>query len=201
MNEWAQKVFLGAEVLPEDTKYGDFLVFGSKNSVDFDVIVLVPLKYLQNSSPHILVKENLVVNSILAGVVLKGKAVNTCFGFWQNGRIVACQKGSIEETNNSILKTFELHLEWQTLKRCPIFVHLERTKESKQAKMFGVIRMVTSCLSHAHFGTDESAEEIRRILMNVLNFPQFSALSEQEWDLFCVLVLKICDLKKSVLNE
>lgn len=169
-----------------------WIIFGSKTSTDWDVIVLVEPEFLQNP-PHILLRKNLEMDQILGKIlnVKVNKPVNSCFGYWNNGVIVTCQKGSVEETNNSIFHTYHNHP--QMYETCPINRVLPRDLQSKQRKVLGSIRMIVSIITHCELNCN-----IREILISIMKIPEFN--NSSAISLFKILCLKIVDLKKSIVN-
>lgn len=183
----------------------EYMIFGSKSSIDFDVIIKVPIEYL-NNKPNVLLAQNLIMDKYFSNYLnslhndeKSNKVVNSCFGYWENGLMIACQKGSVEETNNAIITTFGYHQKYQMYDQCPLVKFLPRDLKSKQMKIMGGIRMIVSTLSHSNFIQDNTAS-IRKILTSIILIPEFQTLDQMNIDMFKILCLKIVDLKKSVIN-
>lgn len=92
-----------------------FYIFGSKSSVDYDVLLIVDeLKTIDEN--HKLIKEwneKLEKKFVDAGMVRK--KVNCNLAVIENHLIVAVFKGTYDEVNNSVLYTYPLHKQFFAL--------------------------------------------------------------------------------------
>lgn len=92
-----------------------FYIFGSKSSVDYDVLLIVDeLKTIDEN--HKLIKEwneRLEKQFVEAG--LEHKKVNCNLGVYGMGQIIAVFKGTYDEVNNSVYYTYRNHKQFFTL--------------------------------------------------------------------------------------
>lgn len=91
-----------------------YIIFGSKTSLDLDIIIWIP-KHLTILLPHEYIKTAKIADEKISHILNIDKKVNSCFGHWDiddihnNTNLLWCQKGTIEETNNSIIYTYYNH--------------------------------------------------------------------------------------------
>ena len=92
-----------------------FYIFGSKSSVDYDVLLIVDeLKTIDEN--HKLIKEwNEKLEKQFVEAGLEHKKVNCNLGVHGIGRISAVFKGTYDEVNNSVFHTYTLHKQFWTL--------------------------------------------------------------------------------------
>ena len=144
----------------------EWIIFGSKTSTDIDIMVILPMNVVDaigkrhniytsfyrrmdgNLLPHI---QNMAVwnNKNLDEYILHNgeiKPVNTSCGNIQDGVLIWSVKGSVGESNNSILATFKNHP--QMFSECPIFRKLDRDID---AKILSSLRMVVGCLARSEY--------------------------------------------------
>ena len=108
-----------------------YIIFGSKTSIDLDIIVQVPIEFtqldLQTNVFNTICEE---LDELLKTHLNQDKEINSSLGYWTNGVLIWCQKGSdIAEVNNSLIETFNNHK--QLLTACPITIKLERNVNNK----------------------------------------------------------------------
>lgn len=106
----------------------EYIIFGSKTSLDCDLIIQVPVEFTElnfNTDVFNIMCE--IFDKLLGPIIGTTKVINSSLGYWNNGRIMWAQKGSeTSEVNNSIMLTFHNHRDLQMYNDCPIYQHLER---------------------------------------------------------------------------
>lgn len=92
-----------------------FYIFGSKSSVDYDVLLIVDeLKTIDEN--HQLIKEwNEKLEKQFVEAGLEHKKVNCNLGVYGMGQIIAVFKGTYDEVNNSVYYTYKRHKQFYTL--------------------------------------------------------------------------------------
>lgn len=92
-----------------------FYIFGSKSSVDYDVLLIVDeLKTIDEN--HKLIKEwNEKLEKQFVEAGLEQKKVNCNLGVYGMGQIIAVFKGTYDEVNNSVYWTYNRHKQFFTL--------------------------------------------------------------------------------------
>lgn len=172
----------------------EWMKFGSKTSIDFDIIVYVP-EVFRLYDPHVpkIICQQLdeILRPYFFGLS-SSMEINSCLGCWENGQIVWCQKGSIGETNNSLKETFYNHTEIQMYEQCPITVTLPRDLPLKAT---GAIRMITGIFTHCSFINDKVGNLVR-FLPVMLGIPQLCKLESKQLDRFLATMVKMMDIKK-----
>lgn len=129
--------------------------------------------------------------------ILKIKKVNTCLGNWKDGILKWSQKGTISETNNAIINTFEHHLYVQMFKVCPLIKLMIRDEKDKRTKIITALRMITSIFTH----TTMEDDDIYKILEKILNIEEIKNLDSNTYNRINIILIKIYDLKKSTYNK
>lgn len=123
-----------------------FQRFGSADSEDVDILVFVDEIPSATNACHILCKEL----ELRLSTVFQNKILNINLGIAQNGRLTKVFKGALDETNNALFFTYNLHeqhFENQISKTIPrnvehklhrasriILSHLSRTNERERIK-------------------------------------------------------------------
>lgn len=106
----------------------EYIIFGSKTSLDCDLIIQVPVEFTElnfNTDVFNIMCE--IFDKLLGPIIGTTKVINSSLGYWNNGCIMWAQKGSeTSEVNNGIMSTFHNHLDLQMFTDCPIYQHLER---------------------------------------------------------------------------
>lgn len=92
-----------------------FYIFGSKSSIDYDVLLIVDeLKTIDEN--HKLIKEwNKKLEKQFVEAGLEHKKVNCNLGICNNGQIIAVFKGTYDEVNNSVYWTYSRHKQFFAL--------------------------------------------------------------------------------------
>ncbi len=86
-----------------------FQIFGSKTSQDVDAIVFVD-SILDN--PHYALEECKVYNKKIAEFLKTDKEINSNLAIVDRGRIQKVLKGTEDEVNNSLIRTYDLHKQY-----------------------------------------------------------------------------------------
>lgn len=122
-------------------KLENFNVFGSKSSLDRDIIVFLDkIPSLEDCK-----KLSLELNPILEELFNDDKKANSNFGVVKNGILTEVFKGTVDEVNNSLLETYGLH---KQLRPLLIESHLPRNKEQK---LLRVARIILSFFSRTEY--------------------------------------------------
>ena len=177
----------------EQTWKFEYFVFGSISSTDIDVAINAPeIAFSLDPHYHTVLCDNLVteLQKLFWNVFHDYRPINPCLVSLNNGTITKCQKGSVDETNNSIFHTFGFHSQIQMFKVCPITHTLKR---SVQIKVLGAIRMMTGILTNA----DLDIEDTRKLALNSLLIDELKLLDKDELQRYLSTILKGCDIKTS----
>ncbi len=140
-----------------------WIVFGSSLSTDIDVAVYIPPCYITRIKGF----ETLLCSHLdneLSKVFshLSSKPINTCLAFWCDGKIIWCQKGSIAESNNSYISTFNNHTYLQYYSSCPLNIILPRNIPEK---VCSATRMIITALGSASYCQDNEAQKLFFVLL------------------------------------
>jgi hypothetical protein len=92
----------------ESNKLPNFQIFGSENSKDYDVLVFVDNIPQVTDDAHQLCK---YYNNILEPV-LNDKPLNCNIGVIQDGQLVDCFKGTVDELQNVLYYTYKNHKQY-----------------------------------------------------------------------------------------
>ncbi len=170
--------------------YGDFtfklkyLIFGSKNSLDFDVMVWIPEELtLQPSHKFIQMCEKLdvllypILNNWGKDEFSKYKPINSCCGHWNitenSNKLKWTQKGSeLAETNNSIILTFEKHKQMYDV--CPFTDLIPRDYKKK---VLGAVRQIVGKFSR----TKLERPELDKFICEYIQIPKFSQIDVKKY--------------------
>ena len=132
-----------------------FYVFGSKDSIDYDVLVQVDHIPQDIDKAHNICKD---FNTKLSTILI-GKELNTNLAIFDNGKIVQVFKGTIDELNNVIFYTYHLHNQYHPN---PITSPVRRDVDQK---ILRVARFILSFYSRTFL-----RQEIKNALRNDLTF-------------------------------
>jgi len=132
-----------------------FYVFGSKDSIDYDVLVQVDYIPQDIDKAHNICKD---FNTKLSTILI-GKELNTNLAIFDNGKIVQVFKGTIDELNNVIFYTYHLHNQYHPN---PITSPVRRDVDQK---ILRVARFILSFYSRTFL-----RQEIKNALRNDLTF-------------------------------
>lgn len=83
-----------------------FQIFGSKSSLDIDVMVFVD--FIEDN-PYYALERTKVYNKEIAKFLNTDKEVNSNLAIVENGIIKQVLKGTEDEVNNSMIRTYDLH--------------------------------------------------------------------------------------------
>lgn len=86
-----------------------FQIFGSKSSQDIDVIVFVDTII---DNPYYALEECKVYNKKIADFLKTEKEINSNLAIIENGIIKKVLKGTEDEVNNSLIRTYDLHVQY-----------------------------------------------------------------------------------------
>jgi len=144
----------------------EYMVFGSKTSLDCDLIIKVPLKFTElNLRTDVFNVICEILDAIMGPIINTPKVINSSLGYWSNGAILWAQKGSdIAEINNGIIATFQNHPGLQMYDVCPLTLHLKR---NLTYKITTTVRDLLCKMNKTRFsGTDS---EIMDLSCNLVN--------------------------------
>jgi hypothetical protein len=172
-----------------------WMVFGSKTSVDCDVIIFVSSEFVQSQPrPDICNKMCEILNPFLEQIIGKAganektetkiketKEINCSIGYWHEGEIKWAQKGSdLGEVNNSIMATFNNHPSLQMISCCPLTVTLKR---DVWYKIQTTIRDILCKMNKSRYHDDPLGICITRmqsLIVNILAIPEIMAYSKND---------------------
>ena len=146
----------------------EYNIFGSKSSNDYDLAVRVNSIPII-AEPHELCKH---YNSHFSKI-LTGKKINSNLVVVENGILVNCFKGTVDELNNAILDTYDLHSQDYP---CFIKKRLERALELKIVRclrgflsMYSRTELRTEIKSALRGNVREQIEVLKKIdLLNTI---------------------------------
>ena len=143
-----------------------YIIFGSENSLDLDILVWIP-NHLTKLPSHEYIKAAKIVDNI----VNSEKSVNSSFGHWDintndtnNSKLLWCQKGSLGETNNSIIYTYKNHEQIYPLEFKKLL------KRNIPLKIMTSIRTILGKLSR----TQINRPNLDNIIYKYINNPYFN---------------------------
>lgn len=127
-----------------------FNYFGSEDSRDWDVVFFVGAQHLVK--PDLMKEMTMVLNRAL-WLARTGKAanlympgvVNSNLALVEDGVITKCYKGTADEMNNALYKTYNLH---QQVHPCAVTRHVKRDVDLKVLRTFRVILSFLSRTQH-----------------------------------------------------
>lgn len=128
-----------------------YVIFGSENSLDCDVMVFVDSKTNQAESA----KKCLELKQSLKQYIKTEKELNVNIAILKDGQIVWAYKGTPDECNNSILDTAKLHPENKE-----IFI-TKRVSRSLEIKLIRALRIILSMITRT-----DRREDVKRALKN-----------------------------------
>lgn len=140
----------------------EYLVFGSQDSVDTDVMLIT------DSIGTIQECRDIVSNWKQENQFSFDKKLNCNLCIIKNGIVIDVFKGTPDEVNNSIYYTFDLHVE-NLLKKCPIKRKVNRNVE---LKILRSVRIILGFLSRT-----EKRTEIKSALRGTI-FQKISLLKK-----------------------
>lgn len=162
-----------------------WLIFGSKTSQDVDIAIYVPPELIIKMDRHYLeICEQL--DKCLVPILKTNKPINSCLVFWDNQKLIWCQKGGIDESHNSYVLTFDNHQ--QMLQACPLVGLMER---DVNMKICGATRMLIGTLSSASYHGDS-----RKILREMLTKPEITQIQDIN-NFILVLIGRLPDIQLS----
>lgn len=186
----------------------EYILFGSRSSIDYDVIVNVHPEMI-TLQPHKLLLICDELNKILIqNTSLSNKPINTCLGYWKDEdphlqsnvgshkyKLLWSQKGTIAETNNSIIMTFKHHP--QIFESCPLTQLMLRDRKDVQLKIMAAIRMITSVFTSATTDYHITCN----ILNKIANVKEVEILDIPTRDRMLLILIKVYDLKTATYNK
>jgi hypothetical protein len=172
----------------------EYLVFGSRSSMDYDVMVNIPFE-LTKLKYHNFLLICQKLDNILEPIILKeNKPINTSLAHWnKSGSIIWSQKGTISESNNAIVSTFKNHKQMYEI--CPL-THMIRDSEDKKAKLMAASRMIIGILTNAR----AKDKYIYQVINKIYSIKEVKFLNKAEKNRFLVTLFKIRDIKTSTYN-
>jgi len=176
-----------------------WMVFGSENSLDCDLIVLVLLEFVEmKPRPDICNKMCDILDSTLGPIVGTEKAINSSLGYWSDGEIRWAQKGSdLGEINNSIIATFNNHPSLQLLLECPLKVNLKR---DVWYKIQTTIRDMLCKMNKSRY-QDNPIIRMYELLVSLFNIPEIIAYSKTQKKKYICPILQGVFIQKITSNE
>lgn len=104
----------------------EWIIFGSKTSTDCDIIIRVPIEFVNlNLKTHVFNDMCMVFDKILGEIIGTNKEINSSLGYWDEKELLWAQKGSnTSEVNNSLISTFNNHKQMYDV--CPIKIIQKR---------------------------------------------------------------------------
>jgi hypothetical protein len=116
-----------------------YYIFGSKSSLDLDVLVLIDqMPSLEDAKKLCNTFNNSLQN-------ISSKKVNSNLGIVQDGQLLSVFKGTVDEVNNSIFDTYHLHNQTH-----PLLI-TSRIPRDKEAKVLRSMRGILSFLSRTQY--------------------------------------------------
>lgn len=156
----------------------EYIVFGSPSSIDFDLMIKVPME-LVNSAPgaHTFTQLCQVLDKYMEAILWVGlnphKPINSSVGYWEDGELLWSQKGSSPaEVNNGIIATFNSHLQYQMFDVCPL-VRIQ--PRNVWDKLLTTVRDLICKLSNCYIDFDSIEDEVEWIASvahYILNIPE-----------------------------
>lgn len=156
----------------------EYIIFGSISSVDYDLIIKVPVELVEAADgAHVFMQMCLVIDKYMESILYVGnnphKPINSSLGYWENGQMLWCQKGSsTAEVNNGIIATFDNHLSFQMFPSCPL-IHVQ--ERNVWDKLLTTTRDTLCKLNHCSIefqSLDEEVEWIASLAHYILNIPE-----------------------------
>jgi hypothetical protein len=149
-----------------------YIVFGSKTSTDYDVLVWVSNEFIGlNLESHILIDICKLFEQCLIPFIGSDKPINASLAHWENGQVTWDHKGTDDaETNNSLMDTFANHLDKQMYKECSITKRLPR---DVWKKIIGSIRDLICNLHKVYYhNEDKYFELMTEMALTILSIPE-----------------------------
>jgi hypothetical protein len=171
----------------------EYIIFGSFSSMDYDIIVNVP-KIITKLKFHHFLQICRKLDLLLIPIISDDKPINTCLGHWTNNQLVWSQKGTVNETNNAIISTFNNHQ--QMFDANPITTILPRDTLNKQLKVMAASRMIIGLFTRCITNNDY----IYAIMDQIISLPQLQNLDKDSKVRFLRTLFKIYDIKTSTYN-
>lgn len=168
----------------------EYIIFGSKTSQDYDILINIPL-ILTTLPYHNFLQICQYMDEMLS-YFLVGKPINTSLASWKNGELLWCQKGAISEINNAILRTFNNHS--QILLECPFKSSLNRSEKDIKTKIVTSCRMIMGIFTHVECDDDI----IYDIINQMVKSKYIQMLDRVNLNRFYATIFKIHVLRKSV---
>lgn len=137
-----------------------WIIFGSKTSIDLDIAVYVEPDLINKCIGHyneICYK----LDTLLIPVLLSDKPINSCLAYWTT-QVEWCQKGPIDESNNAYIDTFDNHIQQYDV--CPIIKKMNR---NVGIKILGATRTIVCMLIKSKY-----TGNIRTLLCKYLKLPE-----------------------------
>lgn len=141
-----------------------WIVFGSKDSIDYDVAIYVEYDLINKCIGHY----NEIcyqLDSLLIPILCTDKPINSCLAFW-NDQVEWCQKGSVDESNNSYIMTYGNHVQ-------RFDGPTKLMKRNISRKILSSTRIIICMLIHAKYHGD-----IRDLLCSYLKLPEVLLISD-----------------------
>ena len=184
----------------------EYIIFGSKSSIDYDVIINIPIKLTELNYHNFLIM-NEKIDKILYSILCKEfdmcyniiKPINSCLGHWSNNNnnnnntLLWSQKGTIAETNNAIIKTFDNYKNQQMYVECPIKNLVIRDNKNKQSKLMAASRMIIGIFTNVE--TDDNY--IYEIMNKIISIPELFLLNKNDKNRFMSTLFKIYNISTS----
>ena len=170
-----------------------YVVFGSENSRDLDVLVWIPheLTLIFDNNTHLGVQVCKQLPQVLPKETFKCDDVLDCsLASWNSDGVVTwCQKGTIDETNNAVLLTFDFHRDLQMFDCCPITMSMIR---NIPCKILSSVRRIVGCLTRAT-GVMEDAK-VLGILTTQDTFKCLHTTDLETFKRVCQCIFKVPDI-------
>lgn len=160
---------------------GTFYIFGSKSSQDLDCLVIVDELPSSIQECHDIVH---VYNHLIHNLLKPSKEVNCNIASITDNKISNVFKGTIDEVNNSVIDTYEYHVQYHDLS-------LTKVNRNVDEKIFRILRIILTFLSRS---------EHRRDVKKALKSKNLNVMHEILHDIDLSHITKT-DMKKSVKYE
>jgi len=165
----------------------EWMVFGSKTSLDCDVIIKTNRAFVEEKpTPDIYNKMCEIFDMYMGSIIgsnreLTDVEVNSSVGYWNEGQILFAQKGSdLGEVNNSIMDTFDNHPKLQIYPSCPLTVRLKR---DVWYKIQTTIRDILCKMNKSRYNNglgEEAITHMHELLVNIFAIPEILAYTKSE---------------------
>lgn len=195
-----KKLQLQKQSAIKDVPLPKFNIFGSKSSQDYDVLVFPNFMGSIAHNAQQCKKYEWVLENFFERHMMPKKKINVNLAFVNDGSIINVHKGTFDEVNNSLLKTYNNHTQFN-----PIQVKYEYTRTGDgnqyvELKVKRCLRFLISFFSRIEElrpyikpamkgNVDERLHALRKI--NLLRHKDFSGKKEKPEDIYKVIAFQL----------